>query len=130
MRLKRILIFLLLAVVITLVSGFLVMNSRSRKMEQLDFSKVNPAAFRDGTYHGSASAVLVNAKVAVQIKDGRIHALELLEHRHGPDSGAEALCDRIIQENRIDVDSISGATFSSLVVKSAVFDALEGGDAK
>lgn len=130
MRLKRVLIILLLIVVVMLISGFLIMNRQSKKMEQLDFSVLNPADLADGIYRGSASAVLVNAKVIVEIKDGRIHTLDLVEHRHGPDYGAEALSDRMVQENRIDVDSISGATFSSLVVKSAVLDALKGGDAK
>jgi len=63
--------------------------------------------------------------VEVFLQDGRIQQVNLLEHRHGPGYGAEAIADSIVEANSLDVDSISGATASSIVVKTAVLEALK-----
>jgi uncharacterized protein with FMN-binding domain len=48
-----------------------------------------------------------------------------LEHRHERGKTAEVITDSIIDEQKIDVDAISGATNSSTVIKKAVENALK-----
>lgn len=125
MRLKHVLIALVLLVIVVVAGIMLTINSHEKKMMQQDFGGIELTSLPDGLYRGSASAVLVSADAVVEIRDGRIVAVRLDEHRHGPDRSAAALCDSMVRENRVDVDDISGATFSSLIVKSAVLSALE-----
>ncbi|MGI6689182.1 MAG: FMN-binding protein [Christensenellales bacterium] len=118
------LVILLLAVGIIL---FFLMTKQINQLERQDFSQVDIAGVPDGIYQGSASAVLVKARAEVSVQDGHIQQVILLEHQHGPGHGAQALCDSIVKANSPDVDSISGATASSAVVKAAVLEALKSG---
>ncbi|MCI8299875.1 MAG: FMN-binding protein, partial [Lachnospiraceae bacterium] len=45
---------------------------------------------------------------------------------NGRGSRAEVVVDRIIEEQKIEVDAVSGATNSSTVIKKAVENALTG----
>ena len=51
----------------------------------------------------------------------------ILEHRHDRGKAAEAISNKIVDEQKIDVDAISGATNSSTVIKKAVENALKNG---
>ena len=68
----------------------------------------------------------VYAKVEVTVQDGVITNIDILEHKNGRGSRAEVVIDRIIEEQRIEVDAVSGATNSSTVIKKAVENALAG----
>lgn len=48
-----------------------------------------------------------------------------MEHRHERGKAAEVVIEKIIKEQKIDVDAISGATNSSTVIKKAVENALK-----
>ena len=66
----------------------------------------------------------IYAKVQVTVKDGLMTDIELLEYRHDRGEGAQQVIDRILEQQTIDVDGISGATNSSTVIKKAVDNAL------
>jgi uncharacterized protein with FMN-binding domain len=104
---------------------FFFMNQQINKYAQQDFSMINIAGLPDGIYQGSASALLVTARVEVTVRAGQILEVKLLDHNHGPGYGAEAICDNIVKTNSPDVDGISGATASSIVIKAAVLEALK-----
>ena len=50
--------------------------------------------------------------------------IEIVEHRNERGEKAEQITDRIVEQQEINVDSVSGATNSSLVIKKAVENAL------
>lgn len=52
--------------------------------------------------------------------------LELLEHHHSRGEAAGVLPSIMLQEQRIDVDAVSGATSSCRVIQQAVQNALMG----
>lgn len=81
---------------------------------------------QDGTYIGEYSSPPVSARVQVEINEGKIEDVKILEHDHGQGEGAESIVDGIVAEQRIDVDSISGTTYSSRVILKAVQNALVG----
>ena len=69
----------------------------------------------------------IYAKVEVTVEDGEIVSINILEHRHERGKAAEAITNKIVDEQKIDVDAISGATNSSTVYKKAVENALKNG---
>ncbi len=80
----------------------------------------------DGVYVGEYDVDFVYAKVEVTVQNGAVTNIDILEHKNGRGKPAEIVADRIIQEQRVDVDAVSGATNSSVVIKKAVENAFKG----
>lgn len=55
-----------------------------------------------------------------------ITELELIEHYNDRGESANVLPQRMLDEQRIDVDGVSGATSSSKAIQEAVYNALTG----
>ena len=125
MSIKRLAIGLVILLLAVGIIVYVLMVRQINKFEEQNFDLVDLASLPDGRYQGEATALLVTARVEVFLQDGRIQQVNLLEHRHGPGYGAEAIADSIVEANSPDVDSISGATASSIVVKTAVLEALK-----
>jgi uncharacterized protein with FMN-binding domain len=96
-------------------------------IRKLVVADVSPTAVRDGTYQGEQDNGLVAAKVEVVVKDGAITAIRVLMHRHGPGHGADAIIDRVVAAQSLNVDAVSGATSSSKVMLKAIETALKKG---
>jgi len=96
-------------------------------IRKLVVSDISPASVRDGTYEGEQKSGLVTARVEVVVKDGAVTSVKILEHRHGPGHGADAIVDRVIAAQSLKVDAVSGATSSSKVMLKAIETALEKG---
>jgi len=82
---------------------------------------------KDGTYEGSEKIFPVTASVRVTVSAGRISDIVMLSHSHGPNHGADAILPRVIEAQSLGVDAVSGATYSSKVVRKAVENALRKG---
>ena len=79
----------------------------------------------NGIYQGSYRSGPVKVVARVNIKDGRIIKIELLEHTTWKGKLAESIIpDRIIQKQSTKVDAVSGATISSRVIMNAVQHAI------
>lgn len=120
-KIIRILLAIIGIFIIVLVAVFskMMIDINNLKYHELNLNELN-----DGSYLGEASATLVSVKVEVKIDNHEIIDIDILDHRHGRGEKAETIIDDMIQMNTYDVDTISGATASSLVIKSAVSDAL------
>ena len=94
------------------------------------FSDINISNVPDGVYCGEYDVDFVYAKVEVTVQNGVITNIDILEHKNGRGKPAEVVVDRIMEEQKIDVDAVSGATNSSVVIKKAVEKALTGEDRK
>lgn len=103
-----------------------VMNAQVSKLAQLDYAAAVPAQLQDGTYRGKVAALLVQAEVEVDVRAGHIQEVRLMRHQHGLGEGAEKIAGQMTVQGRIDVDTIAGATASSIVIKAAALDALQG----
>ena len=83
----------------------------------------------DGTYYGTGTGFAGKIKVAVTIKDKQITAIEIVENEADDDtffSRAKGVIDKIISGQTLEVDVVSGATYSSNGIISAVKNALTG----
>lgn len=93
----------------------------------LDGSNGN-GSYADGTYHGEAEGFGGTVAVDVSISGGRLTdiAVTSAEHEDGAYLAmAEGIIPKMIDAQSFEVDTISGATFSSTGIKTAVEEALK-----
>jgi uncharacterized protein with FMN-binding domain len=96
-------------------------------VKETTFEKINISDIPDGVYIGEYDVDFIYAKVEATVKNGEVSNINILEHRHERGETAEAIINKIVEEQKIDVDTISGATNSSIVIKKAVENALKKG---
>ena len=95
--------------------------------KETTFDEINISDVSDGVYIGEYDVNFIYAKVEVTVQNGEITDIIILEHRHEHGKAAETVINEIVDEQRIDVDAVSGATNSSIVIKKAVENALKSG---
>ena len=98
-------------------------------MEEED--SADESKYKDGTYEGTAMGFGGNITVAVQIENGIITTIDVVKAKDEDGAYLEMAKDiigHIIDDNSTDVDTISGATFSSTGIRDAVSKALESAE--
>jgi len=90
----------------------------------IDIHDVDLAQVPDGTYTGFSDSGVIKVEVKVEIHNHAITNIEILEHQNGQGQDAETIIEDMLEEQRINVDTIAGATYSSLVIQDAVQKAL------
>ena len=99
-------------------------NNYQKNVANIEIDAINLKNAEDGIYRGECDVGYIYAKVEVEIKDGVIVSINLLEHRNERGRRAEDIIDNVISEQKIEVDTISGATNSSNVIKKAIEKAI------
>ena len=114
---------------VTVAGVCLVMEKQIENMaQQLDAVPVAaPEQVADGTYEGTAETPLVKVTVEVSVQDHVIRDIRLLRHENGRGTPAETMLSEMLRRNTSEVDTVSGATLSSKVIRAAVRDALAKG---
>jgi len=120
----KILLGILAVFVLAAVGMMMYLQTNLNKLIYEEIVEVDLQDVQDGEYIGEYSSPPVNAKVQVEVKDGKITDIVILDHGHGKGEPAEVIVEDVISQQRIDVDSISGATYSSRVILKAIEDAL------
>ena len=118
-------IVVLLFVVGHIVLYFLDYKNYESKIEDIQIGEVTIADKEDGEYIGEYDAGYIYVKVELFVKNGEIYNINILEHNNERGSLAEKITEKVIDEQRIDVDAMSGATNSSLVIIKAIENALK-----
>ena len=95
-----------------------------KAVKETTFTNIDISDIPDGVYIGEYDVNVIYAKVEVTVENGEITNIIILEHRNERGKSAETVTDKIIEEQKIDVDAVSGATNSSTVIKKAVENAL------
>lgn len=128
MRALKIILAVVAAFIVIIVIGVTLTLNKVNKVtasyDQFDFSELDLSAVEDGTYTGSEDGFIVKATVEVTVKDHAITKVTILSHQNGQGAPAEVIVDDIVRDNSLNVDVISGATYSSNVIKKAVYNAL------
>ena len=127
---KKIISFIiLLLLLIGLICGAVYLKKVAdykRAVVETTIGEIDIDDVSDGIYIGEYDVNFIYAKVEVTVEDGEIVSINIMEHRHERGKAAETVIEKIIEEQKIDVDAISGATNSSTVIKKAVENALKG----
>ena len=87
-----------------------------KELDALTIRDIAVSAVKEGFYEGQQSNFPVSASVRVTVKGGSITDIELFRHSHGPGHGARAILARVLAEQTLRVDAVSGSTYSSKVV--------------
>lgn len=85
-----------------------------------------PSGYKDGTYYGTGNGFGGPLKVKVVVKEGKIASVSIVSHSDDQSfiSKASVLTKKIVSKQSTNVDTISGATYSSVGIVEAVRDAL------
>ena len=124
-RLGKILLIILLLLTVTLVGAYTLMNRNLGKLAEATIANVDLAKLADGEYFGKYTVLPVIVEVKVTIKDSMIENVQLLRHDNGQGRTAERIVEDVIAQQRVGVDIIAGATYSSKVILKAIEDALK-----
>jgi len=122
----------LLVVLACIALAVVIISSVFRKFQN-DLSKLSDTVIEDidisiipdGTYEGKYKAFPVSVNLKVTVESGKITAVDIIRHVNGKGEEAESITEEVILRQRIDVDVISGATYSSKVILMAINDALK-----
>lgn len=84
------------------------------------------SAYKDGTYYGTGKGFAGTMKVKVDISGGKIASISIVSTKDGDSyvKSASSLLDTIVEKQSTNVDTVSGATFSSRGIIAAVRSAL------
>lgn len=118
------LIILVLVIILVMVGMLLTVNKNFNQLKNTQILTIDLSEIEDGTYSGSYSKTPVSAEVRVTVKNHAITEIIIVKHDNGKGGAAETITDRIIQSQSLEVDTVTGATFSSLVIIKAVENAL------
>lgn len=99
-------------------------KAKKASMGELDLSKI-----KDGTYEGSGTGFRGTVKVSVTVKDHKITDIKILSSQDDAtffNRAKSGVIASIIKEQSLNVDVVSGATYSSKGILAAVKNALTG----
>ncbi len=102
-------------------------NKEKAEAEKLQNVSEENIAFADGTYEGSAKGYGGKITVSVIIKDGKIASIAILNNNETPAFLSKAktkVISEILTNQSTNVDTVSGATYSSVGIINAVRNAL------
>ena len=124
---KMILIIAAIIVIAGLVfAGFMI---RIRQNQERAYTAVvetiDISTLADGTYTGTYNAFPVTAGVSVVIADHAIVSIDLIKHLNGQGEAAESIPQMVVDAQSLQVDTVSGATYSSKVILLAIQAALQ-----
>jgi len=105
--------------------GFLAAVADALARAEIDDPEEEPD--EEVVYTGTAEGFIDDITVEVTVLDGKITAIEIIEHDETPDyfdDAVPAITDRIIEAQSTEVDIVSGATGTSEGIMAAVDNAL------
>lgn len=106
-------------------------NGKESKVEETATSSTTSSTtsskYKDGTYDGEAKGFGGNIKVSLTVKDDKITEINVVSADKEDSSylaSAKNIINTMIDKQSTDVDTVSGATFSSTGIKKAATIAL------
>ena len=128
MKKKKLLIIIIFIIIFIVVIGSIFVNNMQKNLEKLSEMKIENidlSRTKDGIFYGSYESQPVAAEVKVVIENKTIKSIELLKHNNGQGKAAEILTEKVVESQSLQVDIVSGATYSSKVILKAIEDALK-----
>ncbi|MCK9217832.1 MAG: FMN-binding protein [Firmicutes bacterium] len=117
---------ILLLLFIIAISGAKPMIEKNLKnLESLTLENIDLSSIEDGIYEGKYKVFPIAAEANVIVKDHKITEIELVKHDNGKGAAAEVITDMVIEKQTLEIDVITGATYSSKVILKAIENALK-----
>ncbi len=132
-RKTKIILAIIAAVVLIGVAGGMIAFQNIQKnlgaLSAMTIEDIPLTGIADGAYVGEYSAFPVSAQVEVTVKDHVMASARVLKHQNGQGSAGEAVVEQAVRANSLQVDTVTGATYSSKVLLKAMENALRKGHA-
>ncbi|MDD5764888.1 MAG: FMN-binding protein [Candidatus Marinimicrobia bacterium] len=120
-------ILIILAVMMLSLTDCKKMDEYRQRIASIEIENIDLSQVKDGEYTGDYDAILVKVSVLVKVKDHRIESVDLVKHENGRGKKAEVIPSLVVEKQSLKVDTVSGATASSLVILEAIEQALKKG---
>lgn len=118
----------IIVILVFFISIFIIEIIRmNNQVKAFDKTPIDISQVADGVYNGHSETDLVKVEVKVTVEAGAIKDIKILKHECGKGRPASVIVNDMVKNNDVEVDGVSGATFSSEVIKDAVRDALRKG---
>lgn len=111
-------VLIAIGIVVTIFLCMIIAVLLTQKPIELEISNIDITTIRDGVYIGNADNGLVRASVSVEVNNGAIQNISILEHDNLLGKSAEKIVDSIVEQQSLDVDAITSATYSRHFAKS------------
>lgn len=126
---KKTKVFIIILFILLVIGGgatyFVKMTEKSlEELSSTEIVDVDLTTLDDGTYLGSYKAFPVSVEVEVTVLNHEITEIVILKHDSGQGEPAEVIILDVIEMQSLNVDLVSGATYSSKVILLAIHDAL------
>lgn len=93
-------------------------------VREIAIDGIDLACARDGTWEGICETSLIKATVRVTIDAARITDIKITRHACGKGTPAEIITKKVMEKQTTKVDTISGASGSSIVILKAIENAV------
>ena len=123
MKAKKILLHIL-AVALSFCLGFFALALILRPTP-LNVGSIDLTAAEDGHYIGVCQNKILFAVVDIHVKGHTIQNVQVLEHKASYMGVAQAVAQQVVNRQSLDIDAISGATFTRDTVLKAIENGLE-----
>lgn len=124
---KKLMRYIFIFIIVVGLVGFVAFKWIENNFNQLAKSEVEDiqlSSISNGEYNGVYQSFPIDVEVNVIVLDHKITKIDLIKHVTGQGQSAEGILDDVVKQNSIDVDVISGATYSSKVILQAISNAL------
>ena len=127
-RKGRIILFtssiVVIGIIISIIVTINLLNKELHSLATAEITNVDLSLVPDGVFDGQYSTLPVSAIVQISVQDNKIIAIKIVKHSNGQGQPAEVIINKVIEKQTLDVDVISGATYSSKVILKSIEDAL------
>lgn len=125
----KVLLSIILVIALLAVGFYLYLDqSLGKQVSEIGISDVTFAEIDDGTYIGEYGVGPVQVTSESTVENGKIIDIKFIKSEHGLGKKAESIVEKVIKEQKLDVDEVSGATLSSKVILKSIENALVKGE--
>ncbi len=126
---RRIIIFAIIGTFIAAaaIAAPIMIRKAERNMKALtalEIQDIDLSAVKDGSYTGNYNGFPLAVQVRVEVRDHKITDIILEKHQNGQGADAESIPAAVVKAQSLQVDTVSGATYSSKAILAAIERAL------
>ena len=118
--------FVVIIVLVGILSSYHILQRYTESLNTITIEDIDITGVPDGVYRGRSSVYLLDAEVSVRVEEGMITRIAIESPGRRKPMGADDIIKRILNSQSLAVDTVTGATGTSLVVLDAVQQAISG----
>ncbi|HPF16356.1 MAG TPA: FMN-binding protein [Thermotogota bacterium] len=128
---KTVLIVLLFIAIVVIAGIFIIKNLIDKlevsleELKDMEIENVDISKIPNGIYKGQYAQFPIDVVLSVTVDNGQITDIQIQKHVNGKGKDAEKITDKVISQKNLQVDTITGATYSSIVILKAIEQALK-----